>query len=589
MYRTLGGSSGPALWLFSSLLSPFKSARKQAILPTGSTPVPATSKVNIDAALQQLTDKKQQWVMQPCARRAELLRACVQQALLIKDEAVDETVRVKGAYSTGKAEEMMIYMVIITEMRELAEAMEAEGAPQPHALYQRPNGQWVADVFPLGLEGILYGGFKGELWMQPGKEPTQGAIYRTKAKGLKSHGGVSLVLGAGNQASVVAGDILFKLIHEDEVVIVKTNPVNEYVGKHLEKAFKPFVDAGYLAFVYGGGEEGKHLCNHPAVHSIHLTGSEATYDAIVWGPGKPKTGQPQQSREVTAELGCITPYIVCPGHWSLADLEYHAGTVVAGMTHNAGHNCLKAEVLLLDKDWPQREAFLTALRKALDEEQQRVAYYPNSDSKFQRFKKAFQGVEERGAQPMQTNGFKTAPWLLKTGLTPQEADVTHENWVGVLQQIDISGGGNPESFLPKAVSFANDKCWGTLSCALIVDLVTQKTNATAVDTAIADLRYGSVNVNLPTILGYAVTKMAWGGFPGSTPQDIQSGNCFAHNTLLYDNIQKGVLYGPWRMPITPFWSSHHKNAFNMIQAVTNFVAKPNMADLNKAAVAALWG
>ena len=62
------------------------------------------------------------------------------------------------------------------------------------------------------------------------------------------------------------------------------------------------------------------------------------------------------------------------------------------------------------------------LRKALDEEQQRVAYYPNSDSKFQRFKKAFQGVEERGAQPMQTDGFKTAPWLLKTGLTPQEVD-----------------------------------------------------------------------------------------------------------------------------------------------------------------------
>ena len=75
-----------------------------------------------------------------------------------------------------------------------------------------------------------------------------------------------------------------------------------------------------------------------------------------------QTGQPQQSREVTAELGCVTPYIVCPGQWSQADLNYHAGTVVAGMTHNAGHNCLKAEVLLLDKDWPQREAFLTALR-----------------------------------------------------------------------------------------------------------------------------------------------------------------------------------------------------------------------------------
>ena len=43
---------------------------------------------------------------------------------------------------------------------------------------------------------------------------------------MKPKGGVSLVLGAGNQGSVVAGDILYKLIHEDEVVIVKTNPVN---------------------------------------------------------------------------------------------------------------------------------------------------------------------------------------------------------------------------------------------------------------------------------------------------------------------------------------------------------------------------
>lgn len=78
-----------------------------------------------------------------------------------------------------------------------------------------------------------------------------------------------------------------------------------------------------------------------------------------------QTGQPQQTREVTAELGCVTPYIVCPGQWSQSDLEYHARTVVAGMTHNAGHNCVKAEVLMLDRDWSQREAFLAALRCAL--------------------------------------------------------------------------------------------------------------------------------------------------------------------------------------------------------------------------------
>ena len=99
-----------------------------------------------------------------------------------------------------------------------------------------------------------------------------------------------------------------------------------------------------------------------------------------------------------------------------------------------------------------------------------------------------------------------------------QANLTHENWVGVLQQVDIPGGGRADAFLPQAVSLANDRCWGTLSCTVIVDPKTQSSSALAVDKAIADLRYGSVNVNLPTILGYAVMKMAWGGFPGATPQ-----------------------------------------------------------------------
>ena len=58
----------------------------------------------------------------------------------------------------------------------------------------------------------------------------------------------------------------------------------------------------------------------------------------------------------------MTPYIVAPGKWTQSDLKYHAETVAAALTHNASHNCLAAEVLVLDKDWPQREAFLDALR-----------------------------------------------------------------------------------------------------------------------------------------------------------------------------------------------------------------------------------
>lgn len=41
-----------------------------------------------------------------------------------------------------------------------------------------------------------------------------------------------------------------------------------------------------------------------------------------------------------------------------------------------GHNCLKAELLVTDRSWPQREAFLAALRAKLASLPNRVAYYP---------------------------------------------------------------------------------------------------------------------------------------------------------------------------------------------------------------------
>ena len=75
-----------------------------------------------------------------------------------------------------------------------------------------------------------------------------------------------------------------------------------------------------------------------------------------------QTGTPALTKPVAAELGCVTPCIVVPGRWTQRDLEYHADNIVSAKTHNCGHNCLAAEVIVTAKDWPQREAFLDALR-----------------------------------------------------------------------------------------------------------------------------------------------------------------------------------------------------------------------------------
>ena len=72
--------------------------------------------------------------------------------------------------------------------------------------------------------------------------------------------------------------------------------------------------------------------------------------------------EPPCKKHVTAELGCVTPYIIVPAKWTQADMEYYASEIVAGLVNNAGHNCTKVEVIVTDAAWPQREEFAEVLR-----------------------------------------------------------------------------------------------------------------------------------------------------------------------------------------------------------------------------------
>lgn len=45
----------------------------------------------------------------------------------------------------------------------------------------------------------------------------------------------------------------------------------------------------------------------------------------------------------------------------------------------------------------------------------------------------------------------------------------------------------------------------------------------AFDNMIAGLRYGCITVNVPCTMGFSVTALPWGAFPGNTPNNISSG------------------------------------------------------------------
>lgn len=531
---------------------------RKAILPLPHTPIAASSTTEVDNALQRLDEHKQKWVLVDTKQRAALLTACLKNFMALAKDMAAEGTRAKGSYEGGIGDEMASLTPVVSGILEYREAMMAGGQRKPLQVYRRPDGQQVAVVWPGNMVPAFFPGFVGEIWLQPGQGPSQGEVYRHKAEGgLPGPGSVALVLGAGNQVPVVALDILHMLFAEDRVVLAKMNPVNDYYGPLLRQAFAPLVQRGFLEFVYGGADVGSYCCHHGLVGAVHLTGSEATYNNIMFGSPRP-TGSPRLSKRVTAELGNVTPYIIVPGPWSRDDMEYHAMNVASGLAQNAGHNCIAAELVITDASWPLRGAFLATLATCLDNLQRRAPWYPGSAARIDAFKARFPGATPLG-QAVPGKGqapghIPSEPWQLVTGLTPEQAQTREENWGGVLQEVALRDCHGTADFMRQAVDFANEQCWGTLAASLFIHPETQQQYADAFDAAVAGLRYGSVTVNAPSLVGFSATPLVWGAFPGHTPQDIGSGVGFVHNTYLYDHPQKSVLRAPWRYSPQPLWS-----------------------------------
>ena len=107
----------------------------------------------------------------------------------------------------------------------------------------RHNGQTVAQVYPNNLlENLLLNHYSIDVWMQEGITPDN--IENTVAGFYKKNnpqGKVLLILGAGNVSSIVPLDIFYKLFGEGKVVMIKMNPINDYLGPIFEKILYPLI------------------------------------------------------------------------------------------------------------------------------------------------------------------------------------------------------------------------------------------------------------------------------------------------------------------------------------------------------------
>ncbi|KAA3611957.1 MAG: NAD-dependent aldehyde dehydrogenase [Planctomycetota bacterium] len=548
----------------------------------------------LDATLQELHARKDAWVAVEIPQRILYLRQCLEGTEQVAADWVRAACQAKGIdFGSPLAGEEWLSgpMATVRNIRLLMESLQQGAQPKPSRLKQRPDGQWVARVFPQTvLDRLLFQGFTADVWLQPEKEAKQGVIYRRKDPAHLPPGKIALVLGAGNVASIGPLDVLYKLFVEDQVVILKMNPVNQYLGPFIEKAFAPLVKDGFLRFAYGGAEVGQFLTDHEKVEAIHLTGSDKTHDAIVWGVGEEgearrRSGDRRLNKEISAELGCVTPVLITPGQWRPSELAFQAQHVASMVAHNASFNCNAAKVLVTAKGWPQRREFMDKVRKALADAGSRMAYYPGAEQRYQGFLDQYPQ-----AQAVGQSGEKVVPWTLIEDVPAKHGEyaLTNEAFCGVLAEIAVDAS-EPGDFLNKAVAFANESIWGTLSCCLLIPPAVEKANKAAFSQAVANLRYGGIGVNVWPGVIYALGCTTWGAFPGHTADDIQSGTGVVHNTLLFDDPEKSVLKAPFKIFPKPVWFANHRTLDQVGRKMIRMEAEPSLAKLPGLVWAAIRG
>ena len=551
----------------------------------------------LDADIALLQQGSRTWSSVTVAQRVTLLRALRTSVAATIEDWADTAADSKGLRPGHplRGEEWLsgpysVLGAIDAYADTLTKLSEGRSALDGVRIGRAPGGRTKVDAFPLtGIDRFLLSGFTGEVWLEPGITPNTARESAGLAQ-LKpsASGGVGLVLGAGNITSIPVLDVMYELLAHNRVALLKVNPTQDALIPVYERALAPLTEPGFLRIVRGGPAVGAYLTGHRDLVHVHITGSAATFDAIVWGSGatgnrRRRENRPQLKKPITAELGGVSPIIVVPGDWTDADLAYQAEHIATMRLQNCGHNCIAGQVVIMSSDWPQAEQFRTALRRAYAGAPERPIWYPGSPVRMQQASDAY------------PDALVLADRLLVEIGDGQDATALEntEYFAPVLGVVELPGTG--QQFLDAAVEHANGKLQGTLGGNLIIDPATEKALGTGFERAIAELRYGSIAINGWTAFGFITPTLTWGAFPGNTLDDVGSGIGVVHNALLLDGVERSIVRGPFRpfprsLPVlngggrftilpTPPWFVSARTAAQVSEGLTRFRARGGVLGL----------
>jgi acyl-CoA reductase-like NAD-dependent aldehyde dehydrogenase len=533
-------------------------------------------RVFLDATVQVLAQRQAAWQVVPRSQRIIYLQQCLATVQEVSAAWVSAAVAAKGgepATILWGEEWVGGPMTLLLYLRSMIRTLQTSEYPLAPNTRTRSQ-QLIATVFPDQLmDRLLWPGYQGEVWLEPHQPASQGQQGSPEQ-------GVALVLGAGNVAVISILDSLHQLLVENRVVILKINPVNDYMQQFVSAALQPLITDGFLAVIQGDGATGNYLCQHPSIATVHITGSHHTHDAIAWGATpaeqdeRQANHQPLLNKPITSELGGVTPVLVVPGNWSDRDLRWQARHVASMVVNNASFNCAAAQVVVLARGWSQRQLFLDYLRSELTAAAPRQAYYPGAIDRYQTFLDRYPQAEVLGSKD------SAVPWTLIPDVpaAAHELALTTEAFCGILAEVSLEASAAGD-FLDKAVDFANNSVWGSLSCVLLIDGQTQRSIGAQWEDALGRLRYGSIGVNLWTGANFTIPAMTWGAFPGNSIAAVESGIGVVHNAYLFDHPQKSIVYAPFRLLVTPVYYIGAQHVLKIAQCYGDLQVQPNLWNL----------
>ena len=438
-------------------------------------------------------------------------------------------------------------------------------------------------VFPTKfIEKLLYMGVKGYIKLRKNMTLEDFKEYRGFESRINTKNPTTtLVLGAGNQSCIPILDFAHHIVTRRSPVVLKLNPVNEYLKPVFDNILSPFIKRRFLTIVKGDAELGKYLTNHQGISHIHLTGSSNTYENIVYGKklSEKEIGSKSikkiNNKSITTELGNVTPVVVVPDKWSTSDIKIQAKKIATAKLQNAGFNCIAAQVIVLDKNWIQKDQLIDEVKQIIRTQQTRYFYYPGSKERISKINKSPK-VEILSQDSCEV------PYSASVTDSDDEFYFHNEVWGGTII-FKLLDSNSVNDFIKKATIFCNDELWGNLGCTVLIKPKTERAYKNEFNEMIDNLKYGTVAINEWCALGFAIPSLPWGGYPGNKDSDIQSGQGYVHNSFLFESPLNGVVRTDFKpmLNIDPPWFITHKNSHKVLENLTMYLCTNSKLKLIK--------